>query len=474
MKTKMKINIILTIFVIFVILYPSYGKNLNEWHQINIDGFGNKYNIAIRGIEIFHNSLIVGTTNINNLENFSLELNHSTIRNILRGKIILADLIYSKLESNGCEIWAYNGEWKPLIKGGFGNKNNLDCSVLIEFNGYLYAGLWNHKEGCQIWKTKDLKEWEKVVDEGFGNKNNAAIWVAKKFQDYLYVGTMNFKNGCEIFRTKDGINWQQVVGKKAKIKSGFGNKNNFYAWSMEVYNNCLYVGTANSLGCELWATKNGMNWKPIVAYGKMMAELLELSFSRGFGKSFLIDGIRRMIVYNNNLYLSLTRPAYGEVYIDNIPILSIPPMGAQLCRYNASHDKWQIVLGGHGRKNNSNGFGDNKNIEIWSLTIYNNFIYAGTMHPEPAIVKIKANGLKWKIYTIKNKGAGEIWRYGNEWKQVVGDEAHALNPENPPNGFGDEYNIGIRVMKVYNDSLIAGTLNINTGCEIWIYRRDIE
>ncbi len=468
---KIKINIIL-IILIFLILHSCHGKNLNEWHQINEDGFGNKHNIAIRGIEIFNDSLIVGTTNINNLENFSLELDHPTIKNLLAGKITIADLIYSKLESDGCEIWAYNGEWNPLVKKGFGNKNNLDCSVLIEFNGYLYAGLWNHKEGCQIWRTKDLKKWEKVVDKGFGNKNNTAVWVAKKFQDYLYVGTMNFKNGCEIFRTKNGIKWQQVIGKNAKIKSGFGSKNNFYAWSMEVYNDCLYVGTANSLGSELWVTRDGMNWNPIVAYGKIKAKLLGTDFSRGFRKGFLIDGIRRMIVYKNELYLSLTRPAYGKFYIENVPILSIPPIGAQIWKYNTS--KWQIVLGGFGKGNESNGFGDNKNIEVWSIAVYNSFIYAGTMHPEPAIVKIKANGLKWRIYAEKNKGAGEIWRYDGKWKQVVGDEVHFLNPANPPNGFGDEYNIGIRVMKVYNNSLIAGTLNINNGCEIWVYREDVR
>lgn len=470
----MKRKIVLVILAIFIIFYSCYGKNLNEWKQINKDGFGNKHNIAIRGIEVFHNSLIVGTTNINNLENFSLELDHSTIKNLLTGKITLADLIYSRLESDGCEIWCYNGSWKILAKEGFGNKNNLDCSILIEFNGYLYAGLWNHKEGCQIWRTKDLKEWEKIVDKGFGNKNNTAVWVAKKFQNYLYIGTMNFKNGCEIFRTKDGIQWQQVVGKRAKIKSGFGNKNNFYAWSMEIYNDCLYVGTANSLGCELWATKDGIDWQPIVAYGGIKAKLLGLDFSRGFGKGFLIDGIRRLVVYKNELYLSLTRPAYGKLYIENIPILSIPPMGAQLWKYNASCDRWQVILGGTGKRNRSNGFGDNKNIEVWSLAVYDDFVYAGTMHPEPAIVKIEANGLRWKIYALKNKGAGEIWRYdGIEWRQIVGDEAHAKNPKNPQNGFGDEYNIGIRNMKVYNDRLIVGTLNINTGCELWMYEPKI-
>ena len=89
----------------------------------------------------------------------------------------------------------------------------MDCSVLKAFKGYLYAGVWNHKNGCQIWRTDNISHWGYVVANGFGNKNNTAVWVAEIFNDYLYVGTMNFKNGCEVYRTYDGIVWEKVVGK---------------------------------------------------------------------------------------------------------------------------------------------------------------------------------------------------------------------------------------------------------------------
>jgi hypothetical protein len=54
------------------------------------------------------------------------------------------------------------------------------------------------------------------------------------------------------------------------------------------------------------------------------------------------------------------------------------------------------------------------------------------------------------------KGPAQLWRYdGENWERLVG------------NGFGDDYNIGIRTMIIYDNSLIALTGNSKTGCEMW-------
>jgi hypothetical protein len=34
-------------------------------------------------------------------------------------------------------------------------------------------------------------------------------------------------------------------------------------------------------------------------------------------------------------------------------------------------------------------------------------------------------------------------------------------------GFGDNYNLGVRSLKIYNGSIYAVTVNIVTGCEVW-------
>ena len=70
----------------------------------------------------------------------------------------------------------------------------------------------------------------------------------------------------------------------------------------------------------------------------------------------------------------------------------------------------------------------------------------------------------------KLKGSAELWSYdGTKWEQVVGDEAHQKDNVNPPNGFGDNYNWGFRTMKVYKNNLYVGTINFETGCELWKY-----
>jgi len=466
-------------------------RNVHEakpfWEQINDDGFGSKYNIAPRGIEVFQNYLVVGTWNFKNLNYFGLPIN-TLLREMLENRTLPSGYEISKrLESDGCEIWCYDGaDWRQIVgnneeaimPAGFGNTYNLDCSILIEHNGYLYAGLWNPMEGGQIWRTKDIDdEWEMVVYDGFGDESNVAPWVAEIFQGNLYIGTMNFEKGCDIFRTTDGVHWDAVVGGLSNTKPGFGTKDNYYAWEMRVYKSCLYVGTDSSLGCELWKSHDGITWEPVIAFGKIKAKLQGLAFPKGFGRRSFLDGIRRMAVFDDELYLGLTRPFFGKITFKNrfsSMLFSIPlsfPLGAQIWKYNAVDDQWARVVGGMGKRSNCNGFGNSKNIEIWSMDAFNDYLYAGTMCPEtPNIILRRNSFLSWSIIVEKPYGKAELWRSdGVAWEQVVGDEAHATNKNNAPSGFGDEYNWGFRIMKVYNSSLIVGTVNVNTGCEMWKY-----
>ena len=122
-----------------------------SWQQINEDGFGDKNNVGTRAMTEFAGYLCVGVTNFN-----------------LSGR-----------EMNGCELWCYNGTgWiqsvgnrsSASIGPGFGNKNNAECSILIKFNGMLYAGTANNQNGPELWRTWDpvTGPWEKVVEKGFG------------------------------------------------------------------------------------------------------------------------------------------------------------------------------------------------------------------------------------------------------------------------------------------------------------------
>jgi len=464
-------------------IHSAKESSTDDWHQINEDGFGSIFNIGPRGIETFNDSLIVGTANYNDKSTFMMGKEYplqSFFSAIKDGSN------YDTFCSNGCEIWAYNGsEWKVLVgnskdaimQGGFGNKNNIEVGFIKVFDGYLYAGLRNEIEGGQIWRTKSInEEWEQVVTDGFEDENNVWCMSAEVFKNYLYAGTYN-RNGCEIFRTNDGINWDAVVGDDSNTKAGFesrgiGAKTNFYTWSMCVYRDELYVGTP-SCGGELWKTEDGLKWTPVIAYAtKLQAKLNGAYYSRGFGSSSM-GGIRRLIVYNDELYLfSAVQHDFNffiikglgnfiEKLTRKINLPSFPLRyhysGTQIWKFNADKEEWTRVIGGFGKENTCAGFGDSNNKYLWSVEVHDGYLYVGTGHPNAMnIVFSRKSFFNWSACLEIPKGKGELWRYdGENWEQFNED------------GFGDEYNLGIRVLKEFNNNLFAGTMNIKTGLEVW-------
>jgi hypothetical protein len=495
----MKLRILAILFVLILIVstfvgstgthaYSELDNNSNvtylnqPWEQLNEDGFGNKHNVAPRGIEIFQGSLLVGTENfINPFMDFEFDIDYS-IRQIIYMLTLLSN--WSRIDSDGCEIWCYTkdeglrqivgGNEGAIMKAGFGNKNNMEVGILIEYKDYLYAGLHNEREGCQVWRTKDLdEEWELVVQGGFGNASNTAAWVAGVFNGYLYVGTINKKYGCQVFRTDDGINWEAVIGDKSATPSGFGDKGNIYAWSMCVYNSEFYIGT---ILCELWKSSDGVTWQPVIAYRNIIAAKLHgADLPRGFRQEIMgvgyLGGIRRLIIYHDELYagmiggdhlVNLTIPNLGIIRFSRgfNPFARLRDMnrGAEIWKYNASKDKWTMVVGGRRKgQNDSGGFGDPKNHEMWSMVTDGKYIYVGTMRLENIQATLKRNHFQnWSISIETLKGPAQLWRCdGKNWERLVG------------NGFGDDYNLGIRMMTLYEDSIIALTYNLKTGCEMW-------
>jgi len=480
-KITCKIFSVLSILIMLLLLVPSLdceasivSEQINGWQQINKDGFGSKENAGIRGIEIFNGSVVIGTANFNDKSGIVLD-KPMTIRDFLfeyreNGSAL------NNYKSNGCEIWAYNETaFRPIVaenglmSPGFGNKENAEIGIIIKFGDYLYAGTRNYVDGCQIWRTNDLdSEWENVIDDGFGNINNTWTMEAQIFKDYLYIGTFNMR-GTEIYRTNDGVTWEQVVGNDSIMKSGFGTHKNFYAWSMCVLNDILYVGTNNGeYGGELWKSADGVNWTPIIS--NFEGALYPLDFTENGGYH---GGIRNMVAYNNELYLGFTAEDtlfnFGlkkfERFKIGIPIAlpkkhsllrKMKTMGLEIYKFNDNTNELTMVIGGLFRGVFSGGFGDDYNEYPWSMNVYNDVLYVGTSHPfSYDIVFERVGFLKYEV-TVKVPIGGELWRYdGTSCGQINSD------------GFGDLYNTGIRELTVYNGKLIAGTLNVKTGCELW-------
>jgi len=446
------------------------AQSQHSWQQINEDGFGDKHNVGTRAMTQFAGYICVGVTNFN----------------------------LSSREMNGCELWCYNGtDWiqsvgtrpSASIGPGFGNKNNAECSILIGFMGFLYAGTANNQNGCELWRTKNPVNgtWEKVVEKGFGYASNLAMWSAEIFKGFLYIGTINFPKGCQIWRTSNGNDFEAVVGGRSHTPSGFGELMNIYAWYMKEYNGKLLVGTQNIFGGEIWRSTNGTTWECLVGRnGK---------YPRIFQIDDLNWGIRTLTVFKGDLYagtaaipaLTVTLKIRGiDDKSHEVKIFNSPEIGLQIWRSNPGEDqKWQCMVGGYTNKNSSgNGFGDNHNIYAWAMKVFNDSLYVGTFNVKRENISLNLKDMIKDIMKkgnlvyllgadlVTKKGDGcQVWKTddGTHWIQVVGNETSG-----PGNGFGDVNNNGIRSMSVYQikntNTLIIGTTNAVTGCEIWKYQ----
>ena len=171
---------------------------------------------------------------------------------------------------------------------------NVRVTSLKSFNGYLYAGTGNIRYGCEVWRstkanpTDPKNDWVKVFDYGGGDMMNYWAGTMEVFNNTLYVGTLLWPfafsqdggpafrpRGFDIFEVLSNGTWNLLVGAyiprlpvegwpydlylnitinntevtvpvripRSYYPSGFGNLFNIYDWSMEVFNNTLYVGT---------------------------------------------------------------------------------------------------------------------------------------------------------------------------------------------------------------------------------------
>ncbi|MCB2180475.1 MAG: class I SAM-dependent methyltransferase [Desulfobulbaceae bacterium] len=252
-----------------------------------------------------------------------------------------------------------NGSWQTACKPNFGNPNNVAVFDMAEFNGFLYAGTANVREGFEVWKTDAEGDppfkWTRVVAKGAhrGKLNQAAITL-KAFGDYLYVGSAIQGGGWdtdnhigpaapEVIRISSDDAWELVAGEARNTPDGlrvpisgmgpgFNDPFSGYIWSMCVHRGCLYIGNLQWLshakfsdrtkwpkrlqkmidsqrlekllknfgGCDLWRSHDGLHWHPVTV--------------NGFGNYYNF-GIRSMASTPYGLFAGTANPYTPEVAV---------------------------------------------------------------------------------------------------------------------------------------------------------------
>ena len=283
-------------------------------------------------------------------------------------------------------------------------------------------------------------DWEQVVDGGFGNANNFHAWSLEEYNGFLYVGTRNAIDGCQIYRSQTGDNnsWKKVN------LDGFSNDSKSEgARHMIVYANLLWVITiSNEYGAQVWVTDGeDSDYDGIINWKKANTD--------GFGQGKNIFETRGIAVYDDKLYV-------GSGSKENHPLLY---------RYDGSTEfnnidptNWSLVKDWYEDPNyNSDLFlvgdlcnftdSDGKNYLYVSIINGVTPLHWGLVENFSIINLLKTLKI---IFLTK----GQIWRYDSVNWELVGKEVFRTT------------NQMVSTFAVLNKSLYASTANW-LGGEIW-------
>jgi sugar lactone lactonase YvrE len=191
--------------------------------------------------------------------------------------------------------------------------------------------------------------------------------------------------------------------------NGFGERANQSISTMSEFGGQLYAGMMNwgGNGAQLWRTGDGLSWTSVM--------------TNGFGNPSN-GAIDYLAEFKGNLYAG----TYNWDSAINFP------RGGEIWR-SGDGVAWSPVITG--------GLHEPLNIEVFSLAVFSDSLYAGT----------------W-IYTPT---------YGMEvWRSSTGDSEDWTKLAS--NGFNDDGgNRAVGAFSVFSNSLFAGTYNSATGAEVW-------
>jgi len=273
------------------------------------------------------------------------------------------------------------------------------------------------------------------------------------YNNHLYVGTVQ-PNGFEIWRTRGELpekdNWKLVVDQ------GAGDARNEHPWSIAVFRDHIYVGTA--IEAAVFSANPDQDIVP----------------PKGFD-------VIRIDKYDN-----------WELVVGGTPVVPTDP-----------------VTGTRGNPISGypSGFGNISNAYCWQLQACGDELYLGTFSWSvliPAFIPLLPEILKILLSMDDGEGAGRI-EFSNEeldkmklilrrpnvgqfleylarlimksgsrvfgfdlWKTRDGVNWKAVSL----NGLGNPHNYGIRMLFLSGDKkLYLGTANPFQGCEVWVKKR---
>jgi hypothetical protein len=334
-----------------------FAPGVPGWTQVNINGFGDRWNEAILSLAHFNGTLYAGTYNWD----------------------------------VGAQVWRMGSAWERVNDNGFGDGDNLGVNHLIGFNGQLYAAtLADEVDGGEVWRSTDGTSWDQVVSNGFGDPTNAEILRFAVFGDHLYASTWSYTDtrGTEIYSTTNGTAWTQAVS------NGFdGDANNEGALSFEVFGGSLYAGTYNSTtGGEVWRSSDGSNWTQVNSDGFEDAGNTAVSALAAF-EGYLYAStshdsgagaeVWRCQTCDGSDWTQVVNNAFGNSETRIMPALEVLDGRLLLVvgNFDTGLEAWRTADGAVWQQVGFAGFGDANNLApYWDnpVVVFDEWFYVGT------------------------------------------------------------------------------------------------
>ena len=193
--------------------------------------------------------------------------------------------------SSWTKVFDYD-DWLANPAGG----DRGDLMSAVVFDGFLYVSaraIEAGKEHPEIFRSADGVNWTKVVDNGFNNVTDRFAYPFEVFDGKLYVSVRNDIDGTGLWRTSDGQNWEQV--NIDGMAADMYQRDRDMIRQLIVYNGYLYAIIRNDyLGAgnwwiEIWRSPNGIDWTQVG--------------ENGLGDTYNNNDGRGIEVYNDCLYI---------------------------------------------------------------------------------------------------------------------------------------------------------------------------
>jgi hypothetical protein len=373
------------------------------------------------------------------------------------------------------QIWRYSpkqDEWRrvyrpPMVTGYYGRQVPASTGFrnMAVFQGrsdsspaiYTIANCGSEGAGPVLVRSQDGEEFEIISEPGMGlaDPNVIAFRGTLAFKGRLFTtpsgsrgGQSNTSFHTVVYCSDDPANRWEVSNPPA-----FGNSNNVGVFDLGVCGNYLYAGTINvRTGCELWKTDAEgpppHRWTKVFDHGADRGQhnQLILSFAEFGGALYVGTGIQNG----------------GYDRINNIG-----PAAAEVIRVFPD-DSWDLVVGEprltrSGLKVPTSGFGPGFNNPfagyIWRMAAHEGSLYVGNYDGSSFLPFSDPD--EWPIWLrrfltpdalddfMRRRGGCDLWRTtdGDRFRPVT------------QNGFGNQYNWGIRSLISTPRGLFVGTAN---------------